>query len=103
MLLESLDDETHKAWELKTASSQMASLEDILSFLETRCKVLELFDTSQAVNKTKVSKQTGRFNIVTQDGCPCQGNHYLFKCEKFLGMQPKEHHTFVRQAHLSFV
>jgi hypothetical protein len=62
-----LDGETHKAWELKTASSQeMASLDDILSFLENRCKALELFDTSQsgntektsqAVNKSKVSKQ----------------------------------------------
>jgi hypothetical protein len=49
MLLERLDAETHKAWELKTASSQeMASLDDILSFLENRCKALELFDTSQA-------------------------------------------------------
>jgi hypothetical protein len=47
MLLESLDDETHKAWELKTAFSQeMASLDDILTFLESRCKALELFDTS---------------------------------------------------------
>jgi hypothetical protein len=48
MVLERLDGETHKAWELKTASSQeMASLVDILSFLESRCKVLELSDTSQ--------------------------------------------------------
>jgi hypothetical protein len=113
MLLESFDDEMQKAWELKTASSQeMASLDDILSFLENRCKALELFDTSQAgkteetsqaVNKSKVSKQTASCNIVTQGGCPCcQGNHYLFKCEKFLGMQPKQCHTFVRQAHLCF-
>jgi hypothetical protein len=53
----SLDDETHKAWELKTASSQeMASLDDILSFLETRCKALELFDTSQAGKTEKTSQ-----------------------------------------------
>jgi hypothetical protein len=76
MVLESLDDETNKAWELKTASSQeMALLDDILSFLENSCKALELFDmsqagktemTSQAVKKSKVSKQTASFNIVTQ-------------------------------------
>jgi hypothetical protein len=114
LLLESLDDETHKAWELKTAFSQeMALLDDILRLLEDRWKALELFDTSQpgktektlqAVKKTRVSKQTASFNIVTQGGCPCcQGNHYLYKCEKFLGMQPKQRHTFVRQAHLCFV
>jgi hypothetical protein len=49
-----------------------------------------------------VSKQTASFNTVIQDGCPCcQGNHYLFKCEKFVGMQPKRH-TLVRQAHVCF-
>jgi hypothetical protein len=76
MLLERLDDETHKAWELKTASYQeMASLDDILTFLENRCKALKLFGTlqggkhSQAVKKSKVSKQTASFNIVTQGGC----------------------------------
>jgi hypothetical protein len=76
----SLDDETHKAWEIKTASSQeMASLNNFLSFLENRCKALELFGTSQtgktektsqAVNKSKVSKQTASCNSVTQGGCP---------------------------------
>jgi hypothetical protein len=88
MLLERSDAETHKLWELKTASSQdMASLDDILSFLEKRCKALDLFDTSQAgktektseaIKKSKVSKQTSGCNIVTQGECPCcQGNHYL--------------------------
>ena len=91
LLLSVLDSETHKEWELQTATQQDIPLTSaVTDFLEARCKALELLQTNQSSSTTtsqqspearvKVS-QSSRCNLASQEQCPLwKGTHRLFQC-----------------------
>ena len=48
LALSSLDADTHRAWELHSSKEEeLPSTEQVITFLEQRCKALELLQTSQ--------------------------------------------------------
>jgi hypothetical protein len=48
LLLSVLDSETHKEWELQSAKQQeIPATEEVINFLEARCKALELLQANQ--------------------------------------------------------
>jgi len=101
-LLFTSDAETQE-WELITASREdIPSTSDLIAFLESRCRALELLQNTQSVKTVtasprqpltyggKVSKPSYS-NVVTQTQCTlCNGSHRLFKCDKFLKLKPQQ-------------
>jgi len=82
--------------------------------LESRCRALELFQTTQSLKivpvtsrsshstGSKVSKSSYS-NVATQLQCSlCNGSHRLFKCDKFIKMQAKQRLNHAKQSGLCF-
>jgi hypothetical protein len=115
LILASLDDQSQRDWELATAScADIPTSADLIAFLETGCQALELIQSNQLVRALpalprssqpadrKVSKHTYS-NVATQLQCSlCNESHSLFKCDKFLRMQPRQRLSHVKQLNLCF-
>jgi len=102
LMLATLDPETQREWELITASrTDTPTTAELVTFLESRCRALELFQTTQSLkvvpNISRSSHSTGNkvskfySNLATQLRCSlCNGSHRLVKCDKFLKMQARQ-------------
>jgi len=115
LLLSALDAETQREWELLTASREdIPSTSDLITFLESRCRALELLQNTQSMKTvtassrqsltygSKVSKPSYS-NVVTQTQCTlCNGSHRLFKYDKFLKLQPQQRFHHAKQRRLCF-
>ena len=112
LMLETLDSETQREWELNTASrTDIPSTTELMTFLESRCKALELLQLTQTLNTSastprsshpvgiKVSK-TSYTHVATK--LQCALCHRLFKYDKFLKMEVKQRQNYVRQSKLCF-
>ena len=107
-LLSVLDSETHKEWELQTATQQdIPTTSTVINFLEARCKALELLQANQSTSSTtsqqsptsriKVS-QSPRCNLATRDQCPlCKEVHKLYQCSRFRRMSPRQRYDYAQQ------
>jgi hypothetical protein len=114
-MLAKLDADTQREWELIIASRQdMPTTEELITFLGSRCKALELLQNTQSVkastaparnsqpSSSKVSKPAYT-NVATQVQCPlCNGPHRLFRCDKFSKLQPRQRLNQARQLRLCF-
>jgi hypothetical protein len=82
--------------------------------LESRCRALELLQNTQSMKTVtasprlpptyggKVSKPSYA-NVVIQTQCTlCNGSHKLFKCDKFLKLQPQQRLHHAKQRRLCF-
>jgi hypothetical protein len=101
LMLVSLDSETHQQWEQLTAArTDVPTTSELITFLESRCRALELIRNTQSSStatvssrvqqsaRTKVSRSS-YCNVVTPTQCSlCNETHMLFKRDKFLNMQP---------------
>ena len=102
-MLATLDPETQREWELNTASrTDIPSTTELMTFLELRCKALELLQLTQTLKMStstprsshpmgnKVSKPTYT-HVATKLQCAlCKDSHRLFKCDKFHKMEVKQ-------------
>jgi len=106
LMLSVLDSETHKEWELHTATQQdISTTTTIIQFLEARCKALELLQATQSTSttsqqstsKTKVS-QSSCCNFATKEQCPlCKETHRLVHCGEFKGMSSQQRFDYAKQ------
>ena len=115
LMLATLDAEIQREWELITAShADTASITELVIFLESRCRALELIQNIQSLKTTpttvrashssghKVSKPSYT-NVATQLHCSLyNGSHRLFKCQKFLKLHAKQRLSHVKQLGLCF-
>jgi len=115
LMLATLDPETQREWELNTASrTDIPSTKELMTFLESRCKVLELFQLTQTLKMStsttrssytmgsKVSKSSYT-HVATKEQCAlCKDSHRMFKCDKFLRMEVKQSLNHVKQSKLCF-
>jgi len=111
LILTMLDPKTQQEWELIAASrTDTPATAELVTFLESRCRALELLQTAQLkiVPATswsshsigsRVSKPSYS-NVATQLQCSlCNGSHGLFKCDK---LQTKQHLSYAKQSGLCF-
>ena len=113
-MLATLDTETQQEWEINTTSrTDTPATAELITLLESRCRALELLQATQSLKTTPVtprSQSTGGkvskhsySNVATQLQCPlCNGSHRLFKCDRFLKMQPKQCLSHAKQSKLCF-
>ena len=108
LLLSVLDSETHKEWELQTATQQdVPTTSTVIDFLEARCKALELLQANQSTSSTTSQQsptsrvktsQSSRCNLATQGQCPlCKEIQRLYQCSKFRRTTPKQRHDYAQQ------
>jgi hypothetical protein len=114
LMLATLDAETQNEWELLAASrADTPTTSELITFLEPRCRALELIQSTQSMkvstapsqslpSTSKVSKPAYS-NAATQLQCPlCNGSHRLFNCNKFNKLQPRQCLTQVKHLKLCF-
>lgn len=112
MVESSLDDTTLRAWELKGGTAD-AKLETLTDFLVERCKTIERLEARNREKgatrrlesgkpKAKAQeKTTALANVTTAGKCYlCQGNHFLYHCENFLGLTADDRLKEVRRLKL---
>jgi len=115
LILATLDPEKQREWDLNTASrTDIPSTTELMTFLESRCRALELLQLTQTLklststprsSYTMVSKvsKPSYTHVATKLQCAlCKDSHRLFKCDKFLRMEVKQHLNYVKQTKLSF-
>ena len=115
LMLATLDPETQREWEIYTAShAETPTTAELVTFLVSRCRASELLQTTQSLKSTAItpcsSQPTGgkvskpiHCNVATQLQCPlCDESHRLYKCDRFLKLQPRQHANRAKQLGLYF-
>ncbi|KAL0901649.1 hypothetical protein ABMA27_006857 [Loxostege sticticalis] len=112
-----LDTESHKQWEtyISNQCDDLPSWQQMVEFLETRFRTLEMVDTSKPwqkqsqLNSKPTSKPKAFHVAVVNDQksskivcVMCEEPHYLYQCKKFGQQTPQERHDFVQTQQLCF-
>ena len=91
----------------KSSLTRMQTLieTDLITFLESRCKALELLQTTQSMKASTTKPCTSRpaggkisnfvyCNVATQLQCLlCSGSHRLFHCDNFFKLKAKQRYN----------
>lgn len=123
LVVSKLDSETRKAWELDTNKNESDSLptwNDLVSFLETRFRTLEMLEenkptTSKQISKKntfhcKVEEEEEEKEVEKKDNTNnnkvtcvmCTNEHLLFQCEQFQKQSIDKRVEFVQSNRLCF-
>jgi hypothetical protein len=116
LMLATLDNDTHREWELITGSRENTpTTAELVTFLESSCRALELIQNIQSpsmltINPRATTQSAGSnvskplyCHVATQIQCAlCNGSHKLFKCDKFLKLRPRQRHNHAKQQGLCF-
>ncbi|XP_053968521.1 uncharacterized protein LOC128869947 [Anastrepha ludens] len=102
--------ETRKQWELSLVSDDPPSFEQLITFLEIRCRSLSMFSSSTTsvvikVKTASASKSTKVFHAVSKQSnvCAyCSGPHKIYSCEKFRELDLSTKSQFVKQGRICF-
>jgi hypothetical protein len=114
LMLATLQPDLQKEWEnISTSCTDTPTNTELINFLESRCRTLELLQTLQAMEtrtsrgsthstRNKVSK-ISHMHVATQVQCSlCHDAHKIFKCDRFFKMQPRQRLSYAKQADLCF-
>ncbi|KAL0810597.1 hypothetical protein ABMA28_010714 [Loxostege sticticalis] len=112
-----LDTESHKQWEtyISNQCDDLPTWQQMVEFLETRFRTLEMVDTSKPwqkqsqLNSKPTSKPKAFHAAVVNDQksskivcVMCEEPHYLYQCKKFGQQTPQKRHDFVQTQQLCF-
>lgn len=117
LLVEKLDEKTAEAWEMHPIQENLPTLKEICDFLEKRARSMAhvqptepVVDRQQLKRKNEMrpcDQMTKRPTMNAQPGTSkpltcshCQGDHPLFRCEKFLSLNLAGRKDFVIKAKL---
>ncbi|XP_055910832.1 uncharacterized protein LOC129945200 [Eupeodes corollae] len=111
LLLTKLDVDTKQSWAEKIGTRDDASIDEFLTFLETRCTALESCQT--VASRSSVSRNKQQPNIRSHFvesshskpvwQCPkCQEQHNLPQCPKFVALDAESRRSFVKSNSLCF-
>ncbi|XP_055853521.1 uncharacterized protein LOC129917161 [Episyrphus balteatus] len=129
LTISKLDIETHRQWELTQTGNKVANFNELVTFLENRCRSLDAIichqqtsssknQTSQQVKGKKSSSlhcatpatavapskkiQGRRFRRQVQNHvCPyCSGKHFIFTCDKFRSTEVPRRISFANDNNL---
>ncbi|XP_045463814.1 uncharacterized protein LOC123673372 [Harmonia axyridis] len=96
LLVSKFDSRTRRDWENLKIQGELPTLKEISSFLKEKCDILEKYSKSdkhfENTYKNDASKSK-RVNAFVANGFACylcNGNHSIFKCDKFLRLNVHE-------------
>ncbi|GBM47821.1 hypothetical protein AVEN_260091-1 [Araneus ventricosus] len=112
IILERLDKDTRKAYELSIQTKEIPSLNELLKFLESRAVVLDQLGNTPSNNKFKKEFQGSAYksknffvnsnkgNHVIKKCILCKIKHPLHKCYEFLKLSIAKRIEFIEKHHL---
>lgn len=110
IMTQRLDPETHKQWEVSLADNELPTFKDICTFLEKRCRSLEVIGGTSSPaattsRRTQVPKPT--MHHVTTNAfavCAiCRQQHTMGNCGEFRSMTVAERRDAVKSHRLCFM
>jgi len=113
LMLATLDPEMQRDWELINASRNNPTPAVLVTFLESRCRAIELLQTTQSLkvfpNISRSSQITGNkvskscSNVESQLECSWfNGSHRMFKCDKIIKMKAMQSLNHAKMSGLFF-
>lgn len=107
-LLNRLDKETARLFEMENRGKEIPTLEDLISFVRDRIKVLNRTgdNTNNVSISTKfkpqntTSRNSPRSFVVNNNACPlCKDSSHerLYSCPKFKALNPRERYDYVKK------
>lgn len=100
MILNKIDKETHMSYQQTVNWERDESLEELLSFLEKRCQVLELVNTRAENEEKKKSEEHNNNKNTKCLFCNNTNCFALYKCRKFRSVSVAERRKFVHEKKL---
>ena len=107
-IIERLDSESRKQWQLANPGTHLLKWEDLAKFLDTRSRALELGAVKEPTqNPTSAKGQSNQkpiqsYTIVSVCGDTCQENHKLSSCPLFHKMSAIDRQKYARQKQVCF-
>lgn len=118
-IVSKLDDQTRLKWKEQTQGSELPKMEELIEFLYSRRKILEIMrpeklEISQPTNKAQSRSNTRQstennkstFTYSTQTRKPychlCKNEHYTQNCQKLLDTSVSERAKVFKKANLCF-
>ncbi|XP_046404409.1 uncharacterized protein LOC124169753 isoform X1 [Ischnura elegans] len=113
LLLEKIDEQTCKEWEVKANNQQFPRLDELIEFLEAKCQALEVVKSNQTQKeKSTTSKQsesckrvqsTSHSYVTRNHKCPVrQYDHAIYKCPTFTQQSVPQRKELVKNKGLCF-
>ncbi|XP_060807713.1 uncharacterized protein LOC132903428 [Amyelois transitella] len=113
LVVSKLDNESLRQWEVNTsgiASDALPSWSDLVLFLESRFRTLEMIDSGKQISKAPQYKRTEKVksfasvhdNITKHQCTMCSGDHFLYQCKSFGQLIPRERQEFVQTKSLCY-
>ncbi|XP_048007652.1 uncharacterized protein LOC125242762 [Leguminivora glycinivorella] len=108
LVVNRLDNETHKDWEehaYNLNADQLPKWNDLKKYLESKFRTLELVNpvTATIPKETKSIKEKSYHVSTSTKSCVlCRGEHTLCHCEDFTKMSPVERIDYVKKTNLCF-
>lgn len=104
IVLQKLDKESRKQFEMSLTSSELTSWNTLITFLEQRCQILENLHCKVSQTRAKYPHSNNKTRSLVMkvnkplSVCPlCKGAHAIFKCESFLALNPIERFHYVKK------
>ena len=117
LITSKLDKETRKEWERTTASNTMPKFDELTTFLNKKCQILELLNLP-VCDQTKVNVKSGNKVSSTQDNgqsskafintqtniscIVCSESHFSNSCPEFLKLAANERMLLAKKKGLCF-
>lgn len=104
ILLQKIDRDAHQAWAEHTNKVEFPSVENFISFINSRCDALERLPYLQKVEGNLPKSKVGKSYAGTmQKCCPsCHENHHLSYCDNFLKLPVPQRREFIKLKRLCF-
>lgn len=101
LITRKLDNSLRTAWEINRKENSIATLSELLEFLNLRRTAFELLHSSNTTEKQniRVSHHTSNPSIVCS---LCQNNHSLYKCPNYLEMTVPNRIQFIKTKSLCY-
>lgn len=97
LIVSKLDTKTMRDWEISSSSTEVFRISNLMDFLQSRFRVLEVVETSQQINSLQENnrmatyankkKRSSAFAATSEVKCDfCKQAHTIYRCPSFLGL-----------------
>lgn len=113
MVVDRMDSDSRRQWELSTPTTETPTFAELKCFLEQRCRALDAAGTSKPRQTPFVGRQghlkssnmngTAAYHITSKATCNiCNSDHVIYQCPRFIHSTHAERIAMTRQHGLCF-
>ncbi|XP_055922824.1 uncharacterized protein LOC129953606, partial [Eupeodes corollae] len=102
LLLQKVDPDTRQAWADNLGAQEDATIDQFLTFLQTRCSNLEACTSLTTTRKKTITPVRSHLVESTQNCPKCHGGHILPQCTDFISLDVVSRREFVKKHSICF-